>query len=121
MAGSVESVPNYEEQFSHRFTEDDKEYQTYLQRDTDPPPIVEEWKERGGGQARGRDNRSHDYRPYRGRDQGRSWSGDNRDNHHWQDRGWGQGRQHYHHQQGQSNSYNQGYNSYNQRPHNQRY
>ncbi|XP_058854949.1 RNA guanine-N7 methyltransferase-activating subunit-like protein [Acipenser ruthenus] len=121
MSTSSDSPVNYEDKFPHPFSAEDKEYQEYLQRPTDPPPISEEWRGRGGGHQRGRDHRSHDYRPYRGRDGGRNWSNDNRYNQQWQDRGWGHNRQHYQ-QQGQSSSYgHQGYSSYNQRPSSNRY
>uniref|UniRef100_W5N5M8 RNA guanine-7 methyltransferase activating subunit n=1 Tax=Lepisosteus oculatus TaxID=7918 RepID=W5N5M8_LEPOC len=118
MSGASESVPNYEEQFAHRFTIEDKEYQECLQRGPDPPPIVEGWRGRGGGPPRGRDSRPHDYRSYRGRERGRSWTGDNRDGQAWQNRGWGHSHQHYQQQEQYSSYGHQGYNSYNQRPHN---
>lgn len=48
-SGSPEPVPDYEEQFAHRFTSADQEYQEYVKRPSNPPPIVEEWRGRGGG------------------------------------------------------------------------
>ncbi|KAG9341349.1 hypothetical protein JZ751_019454 [Albula glossodonta] len=101
MSASPEPSNNYEEQFAHRFTAEDKQYQQYLQCSANPPPIVEDWKIRGGGYPRGRDNRFQEYRPYRGRDRGRGWgwSGEQRNR-------WGSG----------GGEYGQGYNSYNQRP-----
>ncbi|KAI1904149.1 hypothetical protein AGOR_G00002710 [Albula goreensis] len=109
MSASPEPSTNYEEQFAHRFTAEDKQYQQYLQCSANPPPIVEDWRIRGGGYPRGRDNRFQEYRPYRGRDRGRGWgwSGEQRNSSHWQDRRWGSG----------GGEYGQGYNSYNQRPH----
>ncbi|MBN3272122.1 GLSL Glutaminase, partial [Polyodon spathula] len=95
MSTSSDSSVNYEDKFPHPFSADDKEYEEYLQRPIDPPPIAEEWRGRGGGHQRGRDHRSHAYRPYRGRDSGRNWSNDNRYNQQWQDRGWGHSRQQY--------------------------
>ncbi|XP_028679501.1 RNA guanine-N7 methyltransferase activating subunit-like [Erpetoichthys calabaricus] len=116
MSTTSESEPNYEEIFSDRFTSEDKEYQEYCQRPPDPPPVVEDWGNKAGGHQRGRDFR---YRPYRGRDEGRSWSNDYRSHQHWQERGWGGGGQRSHQQTGNYNSSNyrhQGYHSYHQRP-----
>uniref|UniRef100_A0A8C0HZR9 RNMT-activating mini protein n=1 Tax=Balaenoptera musculus TaxID=9771 RepID=A0A8C0HZR9_BALMU len=55
-----EAVPNSEEMFASRFTEDDKEYQEYLKCPPESPPIVEEWNSRGGGNQRNRGNRLQD-------------------------------------------------------------
>lgn len=53
---SLADMPlNYEKMFAHRFTSDDEEYQEYLKRPADPPPIVEEWRNRSGGNQRNRD------------------------------------------------------------------
>ncbi|KAL4660742.1 RNMT-activating mini protein [Arapaima gigas] len=112
-----ESMPNYEKQFTHRFTAADHMYQEYLKRESDPPPIVEEWKGRGEGHSRGRDNRYHEYRPYRSR----GWSGDQWGSRQRQDRHWAQGYRQYQPQSGYHNSYNQGHNSDNQRAPNNKY
>jgi len=55
MASLVDIPVDYEKMFAHRFTADDKEYQEYLKRPADPPPIVEEWRNRSGGNQRNRD------------------------------------------------------------------
>lgn len=60
MTDTSEAVPNFEEMFASRFTEDDKEYQEYLKRPPDSPPIVEEWNSRAGGSLRNRGNRLQD-------------------------------------------------------------
>lgn len=57
MTDNSEAVPNFEEMFASRFTEDDKEYQEYLKRPPESPPIVEEWNSRAGGNQRNRGNR----------------------------------------------------------------
>ncbi|KAK2107829.1 hypothetical protein P7K49_012994 [Saguinus oedipus] len=57
MTDTAEAVPNFEEMFASRFTEDDKEYQEYLKRPPESPPIVEEWNSRAGGNQRNRGNR----------------------------------------------------------------
>ena len=57
MTDTSEAVPNFEEMFASRFTEDDKEYQEYLKRPPESPPIVEEWNSRAGGSLRNRGNR----------------------------------------------------------------
>ncbi|XP_030622671.1 RNA guanine-N7 methyltransferase activating subunit-like [Chanos chanos] len=112
MTSCQETTHNYEAQFAHRFTAKDKEYQEYLQRTIDPPPLVEDWRGRGGGHQRGWDNRFQDQRPYRGRGRGWGWTGDQRGSHHRHDRPWGHsGGQ----QSSRHNSYGQGHNSYNQR------
>ncbi|XP_042344888.1 RNA guanine-N7 methyltransferase activating subunit-like [Plectropomus leopardus] len=121
MAETTENPQNYEELFAHRFTSEDKEYQEYLNRPADPPPIVEDFRSRGGGNHRGRDR----YHNRRGRGWGgdRGWRGDNRGQQHWHDRDRDRDRQWGHgsgYQSGHPSS-NQGYNSYNQRPHYDRY
>uniref|UniRef100_A0A3B3DEK0 RNA guanine-7 methyltransferase activating subunit n=1 Tax=Oryzias melastigma TaxID=30732 RepID=A0A3B3DEK0_ORYME len=105
MSEATETIKSYEELFGNRFTSEDQEYQEYLNRPADPPPIVEDWRGRAGGNQR--------ERGWRGGHQG--WrGGDHRRQQHWQDRdrdrGWGHGSQ-----------YNQGYNSYQQRQHYDRY
>lgn len=55
MAETTENQQSYEEMFANRFSSEDKEYQQYLDRPADPPPIVEDWRSRGGGNHRGRD------------------------------------------------------------------
>lgn len=56
MSDTSEATPNFEEMFANRFTQDDKEYQEYLKRPPESPPIVEEWNSRGGGNQRNRGN-----------------------------------------------------------------
>ncbi|XP_026175413.1 RNA guanine-N7 methyltransferase activating subunit-like [Mastacembelus armatus] len=119
MTDTTDDLRKYEQLFAHRFSAEDHEYQQYLSRPADPPPVVEDWRGRGGGNQRGRDNRYQD----RGGHRGRGWGGGGggqgwrRDHHHWRDRDrdrhWGHGSG-YH--SGPPNS-NQGYNSYNQRSH----
>ncbi|XP_053479798.1 RNA guanine-N7 methyltransferase activating subunit-like [Ictalurus furcatus] len=48
----------YEEQFAHRFSAQDEEFQRYLQQPAVQPPVVEAW--------RSRDARFQDSRPHRG-------------------------------------------------------
>ncbi|KAM8895066.1 uncharacterized protein AB9W97_011379 [Spinachia spinachia] len=89
MAEATESQRNYEEMFPHRFSLDDKEYQQYVSRPADPPPIVEDWRSRGGGN-RGRDR----YQDRRGRGWGggqgwggdRGWRGGQHGQQNWHDR-----------------------------------
>lgn len=57
MGESTETIQEYEELFAHRYTSEDHEYQQYRSRPADLPPIVEDWRSRGGGNHRGRDNR----------------------------------------------------------------
>ncbi|XP_032415739.1 RNA guanine-N7 methyltransferase activating subunit [Xiphophorus hellerii] len=119
MSDTSENAQSYEELFSNRFSPEDSEYQQYLKRPADPPPVVEDWRGCGGGNQRGRDNRYQDRRGYRDRGWGedKRWRGD-RHGHHWHDRdknsGHGSG-----YQSGSRDS-NQGYNSHN-RPHYDRY
>uniref|UniRef100_A0A8C7XF73 RNA guanine-7 methyltransferase activating subunit n=1 Tax=Oryzias sinensis TaxID=183150 RepID=A0A8C7XF73_9TELE len=114
MSEATETLKGYEELFVNRFTSEDQEYQEYLNRPADPPPIVEDWRGRAGGNQRGRDNRYNDRRGHgdRGWRGHQGWHRDNRRQHHWQDRdrGWGHGSQ-----------YNQGSNSYQERQHYDRY
>ncbi|XP_034864654.1 RNA guanine-N7 methyltransferase activating subunit-like [Mirounga leonina] len=88
MTDTSEAVPNFEEMFASRFTEDDKEYQEYLKRPPESPPIVEEWNSRAGGNQRNRGSRLQDNRQFRGRDSRRGWPSDNRSN-QWHGRSWG--------------------------------
>uniref|UniRef100_A0A8D2B474 RNMT-activating mini protein n=1 Tax=Sciurus vulgaris TaxID=55149 RepID=A0A8D2B474_SCIVU len=60
MTDTSEAVPNFEEMFANRFTEDDKEYQGYLKCPPETPPIIEEWNSRDGGKQRNRGNRLQD-------------------------------------------------------------
>ncbi|XP_039983040.1 RNA guanine-N7 methyltransferase activating subunit-like [Xiphias gladius] len=129
MTESTESRQEYEELFAQRFSSEDREYQQYLNRPADPPPIVEDWRGRAGGSQRGRDNRYQDRHGHRGRGWrggrgwggDRGWRGDYREQQHWHDRdrdrhsGHGSG-----YQSGPPSS-NQGYNSHYQRPHYDRY
>ncbi|MEQ2250568.1 hypothetical protein ILYODFUR_002210 [Ilyodon furcidens] len=122
MSETSENAQSYEELFAQRFSSEDSEYQQYLNRPADPPPIVEDWRGRGGGNQRGRDNRYQDRRGYRGRGYGedRGWRGDRRgQQQHWhdRDRSWGHGSGY----QSGPRSSNQGYNIHHQRPHYDRY
>ncbi|KAM8974377.1 RNA guanine-N7 methyltransferase activating subunit [Pelodytes ibericus] len=77
-------VQMYEDMFAHRFTADDKEYQDYLKRPQDVPPVVEDWKMSNQRyHDRPRDNRHH--REGEGR---RDWSS-NSYNQPQRGRGWG--------------------------------
>ncbi|XP_029948049.1 RNA guanine-N7 methyltransferase activating subunit-like [Salarias fasciatus] len=129
MAESTEISESYEEMFANRFTSEDAKYQEYLSRPVDPPPIVEDWRGRGGGSQRGRDNRYQDRRGgdhrgwgggdrgWGGGDRGGGRPGEYRGQQQWhdrdRDRNWGHGSGY---QSGHSSS-NQGYNSHHQRPH----
>ncbi|XP_037552832.1 RNA guanine-N7 methyltransferase activating subunit-like [Nematolebias whitei] len=117
MAETSENMKSYEDLFAHRFSSEDKEYQQYLSRPADPPPVVEDWEGRAGGNQRGRDNRYQDRRRPRGRGWGeeRSWRGGHQGQQHWSDRDrrWGHGSGY---QSGPP-----GYNSHHQRPHYDRY
>lgn len=57
MTETTENLQNYEELFGNRFSSEDHDYQQYVNRPADPPPAVEDWRSRGGGNHRGRDNR----------------------------------------------------------------
>ncbi|XP_057650618.1 RNA guanine-N7 methyltransferase activating subunit-like [Chionomys nivalis] len=113
MSDTSEAIPNFEEMFTNRFTQDDKEYQEYLKRPPESPPIVEEWNSRGGGNQRNRGNWLQDNRQFRGRDNRRGWPSDNRSN-QWHGRSWGNNYP----QQRQEPYYQQQYGQYgpNQRP-----
>uniref|UniRef100_A0A3B5KHK7 RNA guanine-7 methyltransferase activating subunit n=1 Tax=Takifugu rubripes TaxID=31033 RepID=A0A3B5KHK7_TAKRU len=106
MAENTENVQKYEELFAHRFTSEDPEYQQYQSRPEEPPPIVEDWNSRRGGNYRGRDNR--------GGDRDRHW----RENYHGQQQWHDRSRQALGHgsnvHSGPPNS-NPGYNSNHQR------
>ncbi|XP_029430876.1 RNA guanine-N7 methyltransferase activating subunit [Rhinatrema bivittatum] len=115
MTATSDTIPNFEEMFGHRFTIDDLEYQEYLKRPADPPPVVEDWRNRSGGNQRNQDNRIQDRRRFRER--GRRDYSYNRSDQQWQGRGWE--NNHYQHRQGQPYypQYGQySYNSYNRRP-----
>ncbi|EDM08703.1 similar to RIKEN cDNA 2610204K14 [Rattus norvegicus] len=88
MSDTSEAIPIFEEMFANRFTQDDKEYQEYLKRPPESPPIVEEWNSRAGGNQRNRGNWLQDNRQFRGRDNRRGWPSDNRSN-QWHGRSWG--------------------------------
>ncbi|KAM9817132.1 RNA guanine-N7 methyltransferase-activating subunit-like protein [Neosynchiropus ocellatus] len=128
MAETEEKQQSYEEMFAHRFTSEDREYQEYVNRPADPPPIVEDWRSRGGGQ-RGRDNRYQDRRGYRdggwgrergwgggpGRDGCREWRGGYHRPRHMQDGREGDRDSNWSQRSGQHSSSNRG--SYHERPH----
>ncbi|MEQ2196605.1 hypothetical protein XENOCAPTIV_005207, partial [Xenoophorus captivus] len=44
MSETSENAQSYEELFAQRFSSEDSEYQQYLNRPADPPPIVEDWR-----------------------------------------------------------------------------
>ncbi|XP_015279824.1 PREDICTED: RNMT-activating mini protein [Gekko japonicus] len=46
MASTPDTLQHYEEMFTHRFTSEDKEYQKYVHRPADQPPVVEDWLNR---------------------------------------------------------------------------
>ncbi|XP_053177912.1 RNA guanine-N7 methyltransferase activating subunit-like [Scomber japonicus] len=140
MTETTEKQQTYEEMFADRFSSEDHEYQKYVNRPADVPPMVEDWRGRGGGHQRGRDNRYQDRRGHGGRgwggdrgwrgdrgwDRDRGWRGEHHGQHHgqqqWQDRdrerdrdrNWGHGS-------GHQSSSNQAYNSHHQKPHYDRY
>ncbi|XP_031701896.1 RNA guanine-N7 methyltransferase activating subunit [Anarrhichthys ocellatus] len=121
MAETTDNQQKYEELFANRFSSDDKEYQQYRNRPADPPPIVENWRSRGGGN-RGRDR----YQDRRGRGWGggRGWRGDQHGQQHWHDRDRDRDRDRHSGQgsgyQSGPPGYNQGYKSH-QRPQYDRY
>uniref|UniRef100_A0A8D0BG13 RNMT-activating mini protein n=1 Tax=Salvator merianae TaxID=96440 RepID=A0A8D0BG13_SALMN len=47
MASTIDVLQNYNEMFAHRYSSEDEEYQKYVKRPGDAPPIVEEWLNRG--------------------------------------------------------------------------
>ncbi|XP_028921677.1 RNA guanine-N7 methyltransferase activating subunit [Ornithorhynchus anatinus] len=116
MTDTPDALSNYEEMFAKRFSEEDTEYQEYLKRPAESPPIIEEWNSRAGGNQRNRGNRLPENRPFRGRDNRRGWAGDHRPN-QWQGRPWGNSYQqhrqepyyhhHHHHHQYGHYGYNQ--------------
>ncbi|KAM6201307.1 RNA guanine-N7 methyltransferase activating subunit [Rhynchocyon petersi] len=113
MADTSEAVSKFEEMFANRFTENDKEYQEYLKRPPESPPIVEEWNNRAGGNQRNRGNRLQDNRHFRGGDNSRGWPSDNRSN-QWHGRSWGNNYQQ--HRQEPYHPQQYGHHGYNQRP-----
>uniref|UniRef100_A0A8C6UGQ0 RNA guanine-7 methyltransferase activating subunit n=1 Tax=Neogobius melanostomus TaxID=47308 RepID=A0A8C6UGQ0_9GOBI len=117
MAGTTDEPEDYEELFAHRFTSEDHEYQEYLKRPPDPPPIVQNWRGRGGGSHRGgRDNR------YRDRDRDRTYGRDrdrDRSPHRDRERSW-DGERDRGYRGGYQRS-SQGYSSQHQRPQYDRY
>ncbi|KAH0619998.1 hypothetical protein JD844_014484 [Phrynosoma platyrhinos] len=46
MASTTDILQSYEEMFAQRYTSEDEEYQKYVKRPADPPPIVEDWLNR---------------------------------------------------------------------------
>ncbi|XP_068598006.1 RNA guanine-N7 methyltransferase activating subunit-like [Brachionichthys hirsutus] len=78
----TENLQKYEELFAHRFSSEDHEYQQYKSRPPDPPPTVEDWWSRGGGNYRERDNRNRDRRGWGG---DRDWRGGHHRPQHWHD------------------------------------
>nr|XP_020461458.1 RNMT-activating mini protein [Monopterus albus]XP_020461459.1 RNMT-activating mini protein [Monopterus albus] len=115
MTETTENLQKYEELFGHRFSSEDHEYQEYLNRPADPPPIVEDFRSRGGGNQRGRDNRYQDRRGHRGGWGHPGWRGGHHGQKHWRDRDrhWGHGSGY----QSGAQSSNQGYNFGHQRSH----
>ncbi|XP_069767253.1 RNA guanine-N7 methyltransferase activating subunit-like isoform X2 [Narcine bancroftii] len=99
MSSEAEPIPDYEEMFAHRFTAADVEYQEMVKSVADPPPIVEDWMSRHGG-----NHRSQDYRLYRGRSDHRNWS----NNQAWQGRdlGYNRSRSRESHSQGSNSQSN---------------
>ncbi|KAM4677703.1 RNA guanine-N7 methyltransferase activating subunit [Discoglossus pictus] len=118
MAETTNELQVYETMFANRFTSEDEEYQEYLKRSTDQPPIVEDWRtNQHRNQDRYRDNRHQ--RSWEGR---RDWSHSNSYNQPRGGRGWGnsynQSRQDRSHYQPEGRY---GYNPSNQRFHSDRY
>lgn len=87
MTDASEAVRNFEEMFAKRFTEEDQEFQEYLKRPPEAPPIIEEWTSRAGGNQRNRGNWFQDNRHFRG-DGRRGWPNDSRSG-QWHGRSWG--------------------------------
>uniref|UniRef100_A0A3Q3FKZ5 RNA guanine-7 methyltransferase activating subunit n=1 Tax=Kryptolebias marmoratus TaxID=37003 RepID=A0A3Q3FKZ5_KRYMA len=102
MAETSENPKSYEDLFAHRFSSEDEEYQQYLSRPADPPPVKAQSQDRRGPRGRGWGGE-------------RSWRGDHRGQQPWpdRDRHWGHGSGY---QSGPP-----GYNSHHQRPHYDRY
>ncbi|XP_006885192.1 PREDICTED: RNMT-activating mini protein-like [Elephantulus edwardii] len=113
MTDTSEAVSKFEEMFASRFTEEDKEYQEYLKRPPESPPIVEEWNNRAGGNQRNRGSRLQDNRHFRGGDNSRGWPSDNRSN-QWHGRSWGNNYQQHRQEPYYPQQY--GHHGYNQRP-----
>ncbi|XP_039215171.1 RNA guanine-N7 methyltransferase activating subunit isoform X3 [Crotalus tigris] len=117
-----EILQNYKNKFAHRFTSEDEEYQKYVQRPADPPPLVEDWRNRSGGHQRYRD-RFRDSHQFRNRGHGYDHPGGYRSD-QWHEKGYGSNYQQ--HQHGQSSFPQQGwpprsYGSYFQEPRYGRY
>ncbi|XP_030045469.1 RNA guanine-N7 methyltransferase activating subunit [Microcaecilia unicolor] len=94
MTTAPDPIPDFEEMFSHRFTTDDQEYQEFLKRPADPPPVVEDWRNRTGGNQRYRDNRVQD-RQYRERGERQDYSRNYGSERQWQGGGWENNRNQY--------------------------
>lgn len=45
-SSSMAEAQSYEEQFAHRFSAQDEEFQRYLQQPAVQPPVVEAWRSR---------------------------------------------------------------------------
>lgn len=45
-SSSMAEAQEYEEQFAHRFSAQDEEFQRYLQQPAVQPPVVEAWRSR---------------------------------------------------------------------------
>ncbi|MEE6503235.1 hypothetical protein FKM82_004777 [Ascaphus truei] len=120
MTETPDPVQMYEKMFAHRFTADDVDYQEYLKRTQDQPPIVEDCRIRPMGNQRNQD-RYRDNRPQRGWEGRRDWSNSNSSNQSHRGRGWGNNYS----QHRQERSYDQhghhGYNPSNQRFQSDRY
>ncbi|OCT89651.1 RNA guanine-N7 methyltransferase activating subunit [Xenopus laevis] len=74
----------FEKMFEQRFTDNDQDYQEYLKREQDQPPVVEDWKM---GNQRNTD-RYRDNRHHRGWDGRQNWSS-NSYNQSYGRGGWG--------------------------------
>ncbi|KAJ7311048.1 hypothetical protein JRQ81_006645 [Phrynocephalus forsythii] len=46
MSSTTDILQKYEQMFAHRYSLEDEEYQKYLQRSSEPPPIAENWLNR---------------------------------------------------------------------------
>uniref|UniRef100_A0A8C0W0K5 RNMT-activating mini protein n=1 Tax=Castor canadensis TaxID=51338 RepID=A0A8C0W0K5_CASCN len=77
MTDTSKAVPNFEEMFASRVTEDDR-VPGILETPSESPCIVEEWNSRADGNQRNRGNRLQDHRQFRGRDGRRGWPSGNR-------------------------------------------
>ncbi|KAM4036445.1 RNA guanine-N7 methyltransferase activating subunit [Anomaloglossus baeobatrachus] len=113
MTDTPDIKQTYEDMFSHRFTEQDAEYQEYLKQPESQPPIVEDWWR---GYQRNQD-RHRDNRQRRGWEGRRDWSNTGY-NQQRGGSGWGNN----HHQYRQERSYHsEGHHSGNQRYYSDRY